>query len=157
RYGPNRAGTYGLLQPVAGAVKAIFKEGVVPNHGDRWVDVMAPALALVPALVLWAVVPFAKGVPAVAAVNVGFLWILAIAGIEGYGVILAGWSSNNNYSLLGALRSSAQMISYEIPLGLFLVSILILAGGFSLVELVETPRAWWEWLWLWIMFPLFFI
>src|SRR5690606_36184132 len=74
-----------------------------------------------------------------------------------YGVILAGLSSNNNYSLLGALRSSAQMISYELPLGIFLVSILIFAGSFSLVELVETPRAWWEWLWLWIMFPLFFI
>jgi NADH-quinone oxidoreductase subunit H len=114
-------------------------------------------LALMPAIVVWAVVPIAKGIPVVADVNIGFLWILAIAGVEGYAVILAGWSSNNNYSLLGALRSSAQMISYELPLGMFLVSILILAGGFSLVELVETPRAWWEWIWLWLMFPLFFI
>ena len=99
----------------------------------------------------------ASGVPAVADVSIGFLWILAIAGIESYGVILAGWSSNNNYSLLGALRSSAQMISYELPMGIFLVSILILAGGFSLVSLVEEPRAPWEWIWLWLMFPLFFI
>lgn len=157
RIGPNRAGPYGLLQPVADAIKAFFKEEIIPNHVDRWVYVLAPALALMPALVIWAVIPIAKGVPAIADVNIGFLWILAIAGIESYGVILAGWSSNNNYSLLGALRSSAQMISYELPLGIFLVSILMLAGSFSLVQLVETPRAWWEWLWLWIMFPLFFI
>lgn len=157
RIGPNRAGPYGLLQPIADAVKAIFKEEIIPSKSDRIVYLLAPALALIPALVIWAVIPVAKGVPAVADVNIGFLWILAVAGIESYGVILAGWSSNNNYSLLGALRSSAQMISYELPMGIFLVSILMLAGGFSLVALVETPRAWWEWLWLWIMFPLFFI
>ncbi len=157
RIGPNRAGTYGLLQPIADAVKAVFKEEIVPNKADRVVYMLAPALSLIPALIIWAVIPVAKGVPAIADVNIGFLWILAIAGVESYGIILAGWSSNNNYSLLGALRSSAQMISYEMPLGIFLVSILILAGGFSLVALVETTRAWWEWIWLWLMFPLFFI
>jgi NADH-quinone oxidoreductase subunit H len=157
RIGPNRAGTFGLLQPVADAVKAVFKEEIIPNHVDKPIYLLGPALALVPALVIWAVIPIARGVPAVADVNIGFLWILAIAGVESYGIILAGWSSNNNYSLIGALRSSAQMISYELPLGLFLVSILMLAGGFSLVALVETPRAWWEWIWLWLMFPFFFI
>jgi NADH-quinone oxidoreductase subunit H len=157
RYGPNRAGKFGLLQPIADAVKAVFKEEIIPNHVDRWIYLIGPVLALMPALVIWAVIPIARGVPAVADVNIGFLWILAITGVQGYGIILAGWSSNNNYSLMGALRSSAQMISYELPMGMFLVSILILAGGFSLVGLVETPRAWWEWLWLWIMFPLFFI
>ncbi len=157
RYGPNRAGPFGLLQPAADAIKAIFKEEVVPNHVDKWIYLMGPALALIPALVIWAVIPVAKGVPVIADVNIGFLWILAIAGIESYGLILAGWSSNNNYSLLGALRSSAQMISYELPMGLFLVSILMLAGSFSLVELVNAQRAWWEWLWLWLMFPFFFI
>jgi len=157
RIGPNRAGPYGLLQPIADAVKAVFKEEIVPNMADKAVYMLATALALIPALIIWAVIPVAKGVPAIADVNIGFLWILAIAGIESYGIILAGWSSNNNYSLLGALRSSAQMISYELPLGVFLVSILMLAGGFSLVSLVETPRAWWEWIWLWLMFPLFFI
>ncbi len=157
RVGPNRAGPQGLLQPIADAVKAIFKEEIVPNHVDKPVYVLAPALALVPALVIWAVIPIARGIPAIADVPIGFLWILAIAGVEAYGIILAGWSSNNNYSLLGALRSSAQMISYEIPQSFFLVSILLLAGGFSLVQLVETPRAWWEWIWLWAMFPLFFI
>jgi len=157
RYGPNRAGPKGLLQPIADAVKAVFKEEIIPGHVDKVVYLVAPALALVPALIIWAVIPLGKGFPAVADVPIGFLWILAVAGIEGYGVILAGWSSNNNYSLLGALRSSAQMISYEIPLGLFLISILLLAGDFSLVNLVESGRQWWEWLWLWLMFPLFFI
>jgi NADH-quinone oxidoreductase subunit H len=147
----------GLLQPAADGIKAIFKEEIIPHHVDKWVYLLGPALAVMPAIVVWAVVPIAKGIPVIADVNIGFLWILAITGIETYAIILAGWSSNNNYSLLGALRSSAQMISYELPLGMFLVSILILAGGFSLVALVETPRAWWEWIWLWLMFPLFFI
>ena len=157
RYGPNRAGKFGLLQPAADAVKAFFKEEIIPNHVDKPVYLLAPALALVPALIIWAVIPIAKGTPAIADVNIGFLWILAVAGIESYGIILAGWSSNNNYSLLGALRSSAQMVSYELPLGLFLVSILILAGSFSLVDLVENFRPWWEWIWLWLAFPFFFI
>jgi NADH-quinone oxidoreductase subunit H len=157
RFGPNRAGPKGLLQPIADAIKAIFKEEIIPNHVDKPIYVLAPMLALVPALIIWAVIPVAKGVPAMADVSIGFLWILAVAGIEAYGIILAGWSSNNNYSLLGALRSSAQMISYELPMGMFLVSILMLAGSFSLVQLLETQRAWWEWLWLWAMFPLFFI
>ncbi len=157
RYGPNRAGKFGLLQPAADAVKAFFKEEIIPNHVDKPVYLLAPALALVPALIIWAVIPIAKGTPVIADVNIGFLWILAVAGIESYGIILAGWSSNNNYSLLGALRSSAQMVSYELPLGLFLVSILILAGSFSLVDLVEGIRPWWEWIWLWLAFPFFFI
>jgi NADH-quinone oxidoreductase subunit H len=157
RIGPNRAGPMGLLQPAADGIKAIFKEEIIPNHVDKVVYLLGPMLAVMPAIAIWAVLPIARGVPVVADVNIGFLWLLAITGIEGYAVILAGWSSNNNYSLLGALRSAAQMISYELPLGMFLVSILILAGSFSLVQLVETPRAWWEWLWLWAMFPLFFI
>ncbi len=157
RYGPNRAGPFGLLTPAADAIKFIFKEEVIPNHVDRVVYLLSPMLALIPAICIWAVIPMAKGTPVIADVNIGFLWILAIAGVESYGVILAGWSSNNNYSLLGALRSSAQMISYELPMGLFLVSVLMLAGSFSLVELVDTARPWWEWLWLWAMFPFFFI
>lgn len=157
RIGPNRAGPFGLLQPAADAVKAIFKEEYVPNHVDKAVYLIAPALALAPALIIWAVIPIAHGTPAIADVNIGFLWILAVAGIESFGVILAGWSSNNNYALLGALRSAAQIISYEIPLGLFLVSLALLGGTFSLVQLVETPRAVWEWLWVWLAFPFFFI
>jgi NADH-quinone oxidoreductase subunit H len=157
RLGPTRAGPFGLMQPAADGIKAIFKEEIIPNHVDKVVYLLGPALALIPAVIIWAVIPITKGTPVIADVNIGFLWILAVAGVESYGVILAGWSSNNNYSLLGALRSSAQMISYELPMGLFLVSILMLAGSFSLVQLVETPRAPWEWVWLWIMFPFFFI
>lgn len=157
RYGPNRAGPKGLLQPIADAVKAIFKEEIIPDHVDKVVYLLGPVLALIPTLLIWAVIPVTKGTPAVADVNIGFLWILMVTGIEAYGLILAGWSSNNNYSMLGALRSSAQMISYEIPLGLFLVSILMLAGSFSLVQLVDNGRAWWEWIWLWLIFPFFFI
>ncbi len=157
RVGPNRAGPQGLLQPVADAVKAFFKEEFIPTRVDKVVYVLAPALAIIPTLLVWAVIPIAKGVPAVADVPIGFLWILAIAGVELYGVMLAGWSSNNNYSLLGALRASAQMISYELPQGLFLVSLLALAGSFSLVELVDAGRLWWEWIWVWLAFPLFFI
>lgn len=157
RIGPNRAGPFGLLQPAADAVKAIFKEEYIPRHVDKVVYVLAPALAVAPALIIWAVIPIAKDTPAIADVNIGFLWILAVAGLESFGVILAGWSSNNKYALLGALRSAAQIISYEIPLGLFLVSIAMLGGTFSLVQLVETPRALWEWLWVLLAFPFFFI
>ncbi len=157
RVGPNRAGPQGLLQPIADAVKAFFKEEIIPNHVDKPVYLLAPILALIPAIVVWAVIPVAQGIPAVADVPIGFLWILAIAGVEAYGIILAGWASNNNYSLMGALRASAQMISYELPQSIFLVSILLLAGSFSLVQLVESSRTWWEWAWLWLMFPLFFI
>lgn len=157
RFGPNRAGPYGLLQPLADAIKAFFKEEIVPRHVDKWIYMFAPALSLVPAIIIWAVVPISKGTPAIADVGIGFLWILMVAGIESYGVILAGWSSNNNYSLLGALRSSAQMISYELPMGMFLVSLLMLSGSFSLVQLVGNGREWWEWLWIWAVFPFFFI
>lgn len=158
RVGPNRAGKFGLLQPVADAVKAVFKEEYIPGHVDKVVFVLAPILALAPALIIWAVIPIAKDTPAVADVNIGFLWILAVAGVESYGIILAGWSSNNNYSLLGALRSAAQMISYELPLGLFLVSILLVAGSFSLVDLVNAQGSWtWQWPWLWLIFPFFFV
>ena len=95
----------GLLQPAADGIKAIFKEEIIPNHVDKWVYLLGPMLAVMPAIVIWAVLPIAKGIPVIADVNIGFLWILAITGIEGYAIILAGWSSNNNYSLLGALRS----------------------------------------------------
>jgi NADH-quinone oxidoreductase subunit H len=171
RYGPNRAGPYGLLQPIADAVKAIFKEEFIPRHVDKWVYLAAPVLALIPALVAFAVIPFGPDLTIfgrqvslyIADVNVGFLYILAITSVGTYGVILAGWSSNNNYSILGALRTSAQMVSYELPLGIILVSVLLTTslstgeGSLSLVGIVTQPRPWWLWLWLWIGFPIFFI
>lgn len=171
RYGPNRAGPFGLLQPVADAVKAIFKEEIIPSHADRLVYLAAPALALVPALVAFAVIPVGPSIRLfgreitlyIADVNIGFLYILAIASVGTYGVILAGWSSNNNYSILGALRTAAQMVSYELPMGIILVAILLTTsigtgvGSLSLVKIVTQPRPWWLWIWLWLGFPMFFI
>lgn len=171
RYGPNRAGPFGLLQPVADALKAIFKEEIVPRHVDKWVYLAAPALALTPALIAYAVIPIGPNITLfgrtiqlyVADVNIGFLYILAVASVGTYGIILAGWSSNNNYSIIGALRTSAQMISYELPMGIVLVSIVLTTtlvtgvGSLSLVELVQAPRPWWVWIWLWIGFPIYFI
>jgi len=171
RLGPNRAGPLGLLQPIADALKAIFKEEFIPGHVDKWVYLAAPALALIPALIAYAVIPigptltlFGKPVNLyMADVNIGFLYILAVAGVGTYGVILAGWSSNNKYAILGALRTAAQMVSYELAMGIMLVSIVLTTtlasgvGSLSLIELVQTPRPWWVWIWLWIGFPIYFI
>jgi NADH-quinone oxidoreductase subunit H len=171
RLGPNRAGPFGLLQPVADAVKAIFKEEVVPNHVDRVVYLLAPALSLIPALVVFAVIPLAPDLTVfgytisftITDINVGLLYILAITSVATYGVMLAGWSSNNNYALLGALRTASQMISYELPLGLILVAVLLTTnigretGTLSLVAIVQQERPWWLWLWLWLAFPIVFI
>ncbi len=171
RYGPNRAGPFGLLQPIADAVKAIFKEEVIPGHVDKFIYIIAPALSVIPALIVLAVVPFAPPFTvfgytinfAVTDVNVAMLYIVAVTSIATYGIILGGWSSNNNYSLLGALRTASQMISYELPLGIVLIAILLTtnigreAGTLSLVEIVDQSRPWWLWLWLWLAFPIFFI
>ena len=130
RYGPNLAGPFGLLQPLADAVKMFFKEEIIPRHVDRVVYLLAPALTVVPALIVWAVIPLSDlsftlfGQPVtmyVADVNVALLYVLAIASLNTYGIVLAGWSSNNKYSLLGALRTVAQMLSYELPMGVALV------------------------------------
>ncbi len=171
RLGPNRAGPFGLLQPVADAVKAIFKEEVVPGHVDKVVYLLAPALALIPALVVFAVIPLAPDLTVfgytirftITDINVALLYILAITSVATYGVMLAGWSSNNNYALLGALRTASQMISYELPLSLILVAVLLTTnigretGTLSLVAIVQQERPWWLWLWLWLAFPIVFI
>ena len=171
RLGPNRAGPRGLLQPIADAVKAIFKEEIIPDHVDKVVYVLAPALSLIPALVVWAVIPIAPPVVAfgypitfqIADINVAVLYIVAITSVATYGIILAGWSSNNNYSLMGAVRTASQMISYELPLGLLIVAIVLTTnigretGSMSLNAILDQTRPWWLWLWLWLAFPLFFI
>lgn len=165
RYGPNRAGPLGLLQPVADAIKAIFKEEIIPTHVDKVVYVLAPALSLIPALIAFAVVPIGPSIRIfgreialhVADVNVALLYVLAVAGMGTYGIVLAGWSSNNKYSILGALRTSAQMVSYELPMGTILVSLVLLTGSLSLTEIVSAPRPWYIWLWVWLAFPFFFI
>ncbi len=152
RYGPNRAGPFGLLQPISDALKMVFKEEIIPAHVDRVVYLLAPALTVVPALIIWAVIPVSGSsftlfgqtiTPYVADVNVGLLYILAIASLGTYGIVLAGWSSNNKYSLLGALRTSSQMLSYELPMGVALVSLLLIAGSLKLVDIVQAQRSVW--------------
>ena len=144
RRGPNRAGPGGILQPVADGVKNFMKEEVTPGQADRWLFLIAPALSFVPALFAWAVIPFASPLPtpwglinmAVADLPVGFLFTLAISSLGVYGIVLAGWSSNNKYALLGSLRSSAQMISYEIAMGMSTIPVLLLAGNVSLSAII---------------------
>ena len=146
RLGPNRVGgKLGLLQPAADGVKNIMKEETMPGHVNKPIFLLAPMLAFIPALVAWAVIPF--GAPwdsrwgripmVVADLPVGFLFTLAIASLGVYGIVLAGWSSNNKYALLGGLRSSAQMVSYEIAMGMSLIPVLLLAGNVSLNEIVD--------------------
>ncbi len=145
RRGPNRAGPGGLLQPVADGLKNFMKEETNPPFADRWLFILAPAMAFVPAMLTWAVLPLASPLPtpwglidmAVAPLPVGFLFTLAISSLGVYGIVLAGWSSNNKYALLGGLRSSAQMISYEIAMGMSTIPILLLAGNVSLSSIVQ--------------------
>jgi NADH-quinone oxidoreductase subunit H len=146
RYGPNRAGPLGLLQPIADAVKLIFKEELIPAKADKLVFLLAPILTVVPAWVLLAVIPFGGTVTmfgreislsVAGGVNTGILYLTAITSISVYGIVLAGWSSNNKYATMGGIRSSAQMISYELALGLAFVGPIIMAGSMSLTEIVE--------------------
>lgn len=151
RIGPNKAGPFGLLQPVADGIKLIFKEELIPAQADKLMFLLAPIVTVFPALVIWAVIPwgaevtlFGRQIPLyLADVNVGVLYLTAVASIAVYGIVLAGWSSNNKYALLGGLRSSAQMISYEIALGLSFLGPILLAGSMSLVDIVEAQSVVW--------------
>jgi len=144
RLGPNRAGPFGLLQPLADAVKLLTKEDVVPNQADRLIFLFAPAVVAATALLIFAVVPFGRDwviggrqIPMVVAdLNVGLLYVLGLSSIGVYGVALGGWASNSKYALLGGIRGAAQMISYELSLGLALVPVVMLAGSFSMVDIV---------------------
>ncbi len=146
RIGPNRAGPFGLLQPIADAVKLIFKEELIPAKADRILFFWAPVITMVPSIILAAAIPFGppdvqlfgRTIPFVVAnINVGVLYLMSIASIAVYGIALAGWSSNNKYAMLGGLRSSAQMISYELSLGLMFVTAIILGNSMNLYEIVE--------------------
>ena len=135
RPGPNRVGPLGLLQPIADAVKLIFKEIIVPTAANKSLFFLAPVLTIMPALAAWAVVPFGPEV-ALANINAGLLFIMAITSMEVYGVIIAGWASNSKYAFLGALRASAQMISYEIAMGFALVVVLMVSGSMNMTDIV---------------------
>jgi len=152
RIGPNRAGPLGLLQPVADGVKLIFKEELIPAQADKAIFILAPIITLIPALIILAVVPlgppielFGRTITLGLApdVNIGVLYLMAVSSISVYGIVLAGWSSNNKYSLMGALRSSAQMISYELALGLAFIGPILLAGSMSLQAIVDGQASVW--------------
>ena len=151
RIGPNRAGPQGLLQPIADAVKLIFKEELVPAKADKILFFWAPVITMVPSIIIAAVVPFGPTVElfgrkislSMANINVGVLYVMSIASIAVYGIVLAGWSSNNKYAMLGGLRSSAQMISYELSLGLGFVVAILLGNSMNLHEIVEKQRDIW--------------
>lgn len=150
RYGPNRAGPFGILQPLADAVKAIFKEEIVPSHVDKVIYLMAPGISFAAVLITFAVIPFGPEISLfgrrvglwIADVNVGLLFLLAVAGLGSYGIVLGGWSSNNKYSLLGALRATAQLISFELPMGLALLSTVLIVGSLDVRQIVEFQGNW---------------
>jgi len=149
RLGPNRVGPAGLLQPVADLLKFIFKEDVIPGHVSRTLYIVAPALSLVPALVAFCVIPYARGM-AIADLNVGILLVFAISSVAVYGVTIGGWASNSKYSLLGGVRSSAQMISYELALGLSVVPVFLVVGELNLEAIIR-----WQKEHVWLVIPLF--
>ncbi|UZD53975.1 NADH-quinone oxidoreductase subunit NuoH [Caldimonas aquatica] len=164
RPGPNRVGPAGLLQPIADAVKLIFKEIIAPTAASKGLFFLAPVMTIMPALAAWVVVPFGPEV-ALANINAGLLFLMAITSLEVYGVIIAGWASNSKYAFLGALRASAQMVSYEIAMGFAFVVVLMVAGSLNMTDIVlSQDRGWFadrglnflSWNWLPLL-PIFFV
>lgn len=142
RFGPSRVGPFGTLQPIADGIKLLFKEDIIPANADRFIFFLAPAISFIPALIVFAVIPFGPSF-VITDVNVGLLYIFAVASLGVYGIVLAGWASNSKYSLLGGLRSAAQMVSYELSLGLSVLGVVMMSGSLSLVDIVEAQGGTW--------------
>ncbi|MFC4526510.1 NADH-quinone oxidoreductase subunit NuoH [Dyella halodurans] len=158
RMGPNKIGPLGLLQAFADVVKLLLKEVILPTEANKFLYYLAPMLALIPALAAWAVVPFNEQM-VLANVNAGVLYLLAMTSLGVYGIILAGWASNSRYALLGAMRSAAQVISYELAMGLCLVCVLVLAGSLNLTDIVHAQtghKGMFDWF-MWPLLPVFII
>jgi NADH-quinone oxidoreductase subunit H len=151
RRGPNVVGPWGLLQPLADGVKLVFKETIIPTTANRVVFMIAPMITFVLALVAWAVIPFDAGV-VLADINVGVLYLFAISSLGVYGVIMAGWASNSKYPFLGALRSAAQMVSYEVSIGFVIITVLLAAHSLNLSQIIESQRGESGYFWNWYAF-----
>jgi NADH-quinone oxidoreductase subunit H len=151
RFGPNRVGPFGLFQPIADGIKLIFKEDIVVPHANKYIYIFAPTVIVITALMCFAVIPYGDRITfwgytvnlVVADINVGLLYLFAISSLGVYGVVMGGWASNNKYSLLGAIRSSAQMISYELSLGLSVIGVIMIVGSLSMVKIVEAQSGIW--------------
>ena len=156
RKGPNVVGPFGIFQPFADALKLMAKETILPAGANKVVFLLAPMLTFILSLVAWAVIPFGEGM-VIADINVGILYLFAVSSLGVYGVIMAGWASNSKYAFLGALRSAAQMVSYEVSMGLVIINVLLCAGSLNLSAIVEAQRDLWFALPLLPMFVVFFI
>lgn len=156
RKGPNVVGPFGMFQPFADALKLMAKETILPAGANKVVFIIAPMLTFVLSLVAWAVIPFGDGL-VIADINVGILYLFAVSSLGVYGVIMAGWASNSKYAFLGALRSAAQMVSYEVSMGLVIINVLLCAGSLNLSAIVEAQQGMWFALPLFPMFIVFFI
>ena len=153
---PNVVGPFGMLQPLADGLKLMLKEVILPNGANKILFVMAPMVTFILALIGWAVIPFDQGL-VLADINVGILYLLAISSLGVYGIVIAGWASNSKYAFLGAIRSAAQMVSYEVSIGFVIISVLLIVGSLNLQEIVLAKRSIFEQLLLFPMFIVFFI